>query len=578
MSDRLRITAGQATRAGRKPANQDFHGLYAPQGAALASKGIALALADGISSSDVSQIASETAVSSFLEDYYCTSDAWSVRNAGQRVIAAINSWLYAQTRQSQYREDADRGFVCTFSAVVLKAASAYLFHVGDARIYRLRGGTLERLTEDHRVQVSRHESYLARALGINNQVEIDYQRHSVDVGDVFLLVTDGVYEYLDVPTMADTIDAAGDDLDSAATSLVDTAFEHGSHDNLTVQIVRVDAVPADDRDEIADRLTQLPFPPPLQARMTFEGYEIVRELHVSGRSHVFLARDTETQQPVALKIPASDLKASPELLERFLLEEWIARRIDSPYVLKASPPRRKPGHLFVAMEYIEGQTLTQWMVDHRQPDMASVRPIVEQIGKGVLAFHRQEMLHQDLRPDNILIDATGTVKIIDFGAVEVAGIRESAGRLGADGVLGSQQYAAPEYFTGGQGTVRSDIYALGVITYQMLTGRLPYGPGAARARSRRDLNRLTYPSAIAFNEDVPLWVDAALRKALHPNPSQRYAEVAEFVYDLRHPRGNLVADHELPLIERDPNRFWKGLSALLGMVVVGLLVYIGRVL
>ena len=225
MSDRLRITAGQATRAGRKPANQDFHGLYAPQGAALASKGIALALADGISSSDVSQIASETAVSSFLEDYYCTSDAWSVRNAGQRVIAAINSWLYAQTRQSQYREDADRGFVCTFSAVVLKAASAYLFHVGDARIYRLRGGTLERLTEDHRVQVSRHESYLARALGINNQVEIDYQRHSVDVGDVFLLATDGVYEYLDVPTMADTIDAAGDDLDSAAKSLVDTAFE-----------------------------------------------------------------------------------------------------------------------------------------------------------------------------------------------------------------------------------------------------------------------------------------------------------------------------------------------------------------
>ena len=107
--------------------------------------------------------------------------------------------------------------------------------------------------------------------------------------------------------------------------------------------------------------------------------------------------------------------------------------------------------------------------------------------------------------------------------------------------------------------MRSDIYALGVITYQMLTGRLPCGPGAARARSRRDINRLTYPSAIAFNEDVPLWVDAALRKALHPNPSQRYAEVAEFVYDLRHPRGNLVADHELPLIERDPNRFWKGL-------------------
>lgn len=577
MSEQLRITAGQRSSAGRKPTNQDFHGLYTPKGAALQSKGIAFALADGISSSDVSQIASETAISSFLADYYCTSDAWSVRKSAQRVIAAINAWLYAQTRQSQYREDADRGYVCTFSAVVLKAASAYVFHVGDARIYRLRAGTLERLTEDHRVQVSRHESYLARALGMNNQVEIDYQRLAVEAGDIFLLATDGVYEYLDGPTMADTLTAAGNDLDAAAAQLTETAFAQGSQDNLTVQIVRVDSVPDADRDDITDRLTQLPFPPPLEARMTFEGYEIVRDLHVSGRSHVFLARDIETDRSVALKIPASDLKANPELLERFLLEEWIARRIDSPYVLKASPPRRKPAYLFVAMEYIEGQTLTQWMVDHRRPGMASVRPIIEQIGKGVLAFHRQEMLHQDLRPDNILIDATGTVKIIDFGAVEVAGISESAGRFGADTVLGTQQYAAPEYFVVGRGTVRSDIYSLGVIAYQMLTGRLPYGPGASRARNRSDLNRLKYPSAITFNDDVPVWVDAALRKALHPNPSQRYAEVAEFVYDLRHPRGTLVADHSLPLIERDPNRFWKGLSALLALLVIGLLIYIGRV-
>ncbi|ERJ18159.1 serine-threonine-protein kinase PpkA [Salinisphaera shabanensis E1L3A] len=577
MSTSLAVTVGQASSAGRKPRNQDFHGLRRAQGTALQSKGIALAIADGISSSDVSHIASETAVSGFLEDYYCTSDAWSVCNAAQRVIAAINSWLYAQTRQSQYREDADRGYVCTFSAIVFKAASAYLFHVGDARIYRLRDQALERLTEDHRVQMSRYESYLARALGINNQVEIDYQRLALDVGDVFILATDGVYEYMDDATLIDTIAVHEHDLDTAAARIVDMAYEHGSHDNLTVQIVRVDSLDAQDPDDIAGRLTELAFPPALEARMTFEGYDIVRALNISGRSHVFLARDGDSGEPVALKIPASDLKADPVLLERFLLEEWIARRIDSPYVLKASPPRRKPAHVYVAMEYVEGQTLTQWMVDHPKPDMASVRPIVEQIGKGVLAFHRQEMIHQDLRPDNILIDTLGTVKIIDFGAVEVAGIRESAGRHGSDDVLGTSQYAAPEYFIGGQGTTRSDVYSLGVITYQMLTGQLPYGPNVSRARSSADLNRLSYPSAITCNADVPAWVDGALRKALHPNPIQRYAEVAEFVYDLRHPRGELVADHRLPLIDRDPNRFWKGLSALLGLAVAGLLVYIANI-
>ena len=417
MNTSLAITAGQATQAGRKPRNQDFHGLRLPEGTALQSKGIALAIADGISSSDVAHIASETAVSSFLEDYYCTSDAWSVRNSAQRVITAINAWLYAQTRQSQYREDADRGYVCTFSAVVFKAASAYLFHVGDARIYRLRDGALERLTEDHRIRMSRHESYLARALGINNQVEIDYQRLAIDVGDVFILATDGVYEYMDDATLIDTVACHGDALETAAQRIVDMAYEHGSHDNLTVQIVRVDSLDEQDPDDIAERLTDLAFAPALEPRMTFEGYEIVRTLHISGRSHVFLARDNDSEQVVALKVPASDLKADPLLLERFLLEEWIARRIDSPHVLKASPPRRKPAHVYVAMEYVEGQTLTQWMIDHPQPDMASVRPIVEQIGKGVLAFHRQEMIHQDLRPDNILIDRLGTVKIIDFGAV-----------------------------------------------------------------------------------------------------------------------------------------------------------------
>ncbi|MES1951638.1 serine/threonine-protein kinase [Salinisphaera sp. S4-8] len=574
MPSLLTVTTGQASSAGRKKQNQDFHGLYVPQGTPLHTKGIAVAIADGISSSDVSQIASETAVSSFLEDYYCTSQAWSVRRAGERVIAALNSWLYAQTRQSQYRDDADRGYVCTFSALVLKAASAYLFHVGDTCIYRIRDGALERLTESHRLRISRYESYLSRALGVNDRVEIDYQRLAIASGDVFVLATDGVYEYTDDPTLIDTVAVHGDDLEAAAAHLVDMSYEHGSHDNLTVQLVRIDRVGEASADDISEGVAQRAFAPVLEARMHFEGYEIVRALHVSGRSHVFLARDEVDGAPVALKIPASDLKADPVLLERFLLEEWIARRIDSPYVLKASAPRQNPTHLFVAMEYIEGQSLSQWMVDHPRPDMASVRPIVEQIGKGVLAFHRQEMIHQDLRPDNILIDTLGTVKIIDFGAVAVAGIRESAGRLGSDDVLGTSQYAAPEYFVGAGGSTRSDVYSLGVIAYQMLTGHLPYGPDVSRARNATDLNRLRYTSAIVYNDDVPVWVDNALRKALHPNPDKRYAEVAEFVYDLRHPRGELVADHRLPLIERDPNRFWKGLSAVLGLIVIGLVSYI----
>ncbi|WP_123591237.1 bifunctional protein-serine/threonine kinase/phosphatase [Salinisphaera orenii] len=465
MSEQLRIAAGQYSSAGRKAMNQDFHGLCTPEGPALASKGIAIAIADGIGSSEVSHVASETAVAGFLDDYYCTSEAWSVRRSAERVITATNAWLHTQTRQSPYREDADRGYVCTFSALVLKATTAHVFHVGDARIYRLRDGRLGQLTEDHRVAIGGGQSYLARALGVGERIDIDYRGHSIATGDVFVLLTDGVHEHVDDARIAEILAAHAEDPDAAAKQLAARAFEAGSEDNLTAQVVRVEAVPHSDPEDIAERLTRLPHPPELEARDTFEGYEIVRQLHVSSRSRIHLAREMETDRPVALKTPGSDLRDDPVLLERFLLEEWIARRLDSPHVLKPAGRRHRQAHVYVAMEYIEGTTLTQWMIDHPRLEMAAVRELVTQIGKGVLAFHRQEMIHQDLRPDNILIDATGTVKIIDFGAVEVAGISESAGRLGADEILGTEQYAAPEYFLGERGTVRSDLFSLAAITY-----------------------------------------------------------------------------------------------------------------
>src|SRR6188472_2206237 len=120
MPRELRISVGQHSDKGRKEINQDFHGVLIPNEPMLGMKGIAIALADGISSSNVSQIASESAVKSFLTDYYCTSESWSVKTSAQRVLAATNSWLHSQTRQSQYHYDKDRGYVCTLSAMVVK--------------------------------------------------------------------------------------------------------------------------------------------------------------------------------------------------------------------------------------------------------------------------------------------------------------------------------------------------------------------------------------------------------------------------------------------------------------------------
>ncbi|KAF0205854.1 MAG: dual serine/threonine-protein [Gallionellaceae bacterium] len=572
MPSQLKISAGQHTDKGRKEINQDFHGVYIPKEPLLTSKGIAIALADGISTSNVSQVASETAVKSFLTDYFCTSEAWSVKKSAEQVLIATNSWLHAQTRQSEHRYDKDKGYVCTLSAIVIKSTTAHILHVGDSRVYRLRGNALEQLTKDHRHWVSQDKSHLSRALGISEELEIDYHSLPVEQGDIFLLVTDGIYEYVDPDRLIKLIRENAADLDQAAQAITTQAYAQGSTDNLTAQLVRVDELPGQDANAIYQQMTELPFPPLLEARMMFDGYQVIREVHASSRSHVYLALDTETNTQVIIKTPSIDLRGDPAYLERFLMEEWIARRINSAYVLKPCLQTRKRNYLYIVTEFIDGQTLTQWMIDNPKPNLETVRGIVEQIAKGLQAFHRKEMLHQDLRPENIMIDSTGTVKIIDFGSTRVAGIMEITTPIARTDLLGTAQYTAPEYFIGESGTPRSDMFSLGVITYQMLTGKLPYGAQVAKCRTKAAQNNLIYDSALHDEREMPAWIDDVIRKMVHPNPYKRYEELSEFLYDLRHPNKAFLNKTRAPLLERNPVLFWKGVSFILAVIIAMLLI------
>ncbi|WP_163559400.1 bifunctional protein-serine/threonine kinase/phosphatase [Halomonas sp. NO4] len=567
----LRIALGQHSAPGRKAVNQDFHGCRVPREPQLSLQGIALAMADGISSSAVSQVASETAVKSLLDDYYATSEAWSVRHAVERVLTATNAWLHAQSRQGPHRYAPDRGYVCTLSALVIKATTAHLFHVGDTRIYRLHADSLEPLTQDHRLWLSQTESQLSRALGADALVEIDYRALPLAIGDTFLLATDGVYEHLSAEAILHSVAAHRDDLDEAARHIVDQAYRQGSEDNLSVQLVRIEALPHTAAPPLHREVEELPLPPLLEPRARFDGYRILRELHASSRSHVYLALDEASGTRVVLKTPSIDLRDDPGYLERLLMEEWLARRINSRHVLKAALPDRRRHYLYTVTEYLEGQTLAQWLRDNPAPDLETVRGIVEQVARGLQALHRREVLHQDLRPENLMIDATGTVTLIDLGAARIAGIVESATTLESSPLPGTALYMAPEYFLGEVGTTRSDLYSLGVLTYRMLAGRFPYGTRVARTRTRDDQRRLTYRSVLDEERAIPAWIDATLSRALHPHPEKRYQALSEFVHDLRRPNPTYLNRTRPPLIERHPVAFWQGLSAILAVVILALL-------
>jgi len=284
---------------------------------------------------------------------------------------------------------------------------------------------------------------------------------------------------------------------------------------------------------------------------------------------VYLVSEPDGSRAV-LKVPSIYLAHDEGYLRRFAMEEWIARRIDSPHVLKARPAVGARTCLYLVLEYVDGQTLAQWMRDHPAPNLEAVRGIVEQVARGLEAFHRREMVHGDIRPENVILDGAGTARIIDFGSVRVAGVAELSQEEA--GPLGTAQYSAPECLLGETATAEADVYALGAIAYQALTGRLPYGALPGRLRSARELRRLHYRSCRDVRPDVPPWVDGALRRALSPPPAPRYRTPSEFAYDLRHPHAQGQAAG--PWLERDPVLFWKAASIVLA---AGLLVALAQI-
>ncbi|RKF20489.1 bifunctional protein-serine/threonine kinase/phosphatase [Alginatibacterium sediminis] len=573
METQLKVVSGHYSVAGRKASNQDYVDCYRPKPLAASIKGLSWAIADGVSSSEYSAIASQCCVEDFFDDYYATSPSSSIQSSAKSALQAVNARLYARSQEGPGRYQSDRGYVCTFSGLVLHERSAYWFHVGDSRIYRIRAGAIEQLTHDHRVWESSEQSYLSRAMGCDLQLTIDSDSCAIEVGDTFVLATDGVYEFLDLAQHIQTLENTTKDIEQLAQTLVNLAVDNGSDDNLSLQIIKVKSVPASAARRFIDDLNQLEIPPVLETPCEFDGYKIIKKLYSSARSHVYLTQlaDDEKSPLLVLKAPSIEQENDPEHLERLVLEEWLARKVSNKYVQSAPSLNHQRNYLYVVLEYVTGQSLAQWMRDHPEPKLEQVRDIIEQVAWGLQSLHRSQILHQDLRPENIIIDKDGRVKIIDLGAAYVSGVSDAMNSTCANQINGSVQYTAPEYFLGEPGGVNADLFSLAVICYQMLSARLPYGAQVPKSRTRAAQNKLAYVSVLDDEREIPIWVDETLRKALHPKPNHRYQEISEFLLELRQPSEDFLKRKHLPIMERNPLLFWKCTSLGLALALVYLL-------
>ena len=383
-----------------------------------------------------------------------------------------------------------------------------------------------------------------------------------------------------VERTADSPTSQTQEADQIAKALCQLALDAGSTDNLSVLLLRIDEVGEPNLEDIGLVSANLPVKTSLQPRQVFDGFMVLKTLHFGHRSHVYLVRDEASGERMVLKTPSAEHQENRNYLDQLLLEEWTAQRIDSPHVAQAPKLNRAKQYLYALSEYVEGDTLRQWMTDHPKPSLDQVRRILTDIGAGLRAMHRQEIIHQDIRPENIMIAEDG-IKIIDLGSAWVPGVEDlKSGEIGA--MPGTAQYSAPEYFVGlpigQQIDARADVFSLSVIAYEMLTGHLPFGLGIPKATSLQDINRLKYQPIKAHRTNLPDWLDRVILKGLSLDRRTRFSEAAELIHALTRPGGEFTAPRRLPLMEKHPIKFWQSLCLLLLLCQIGLLTVIYQLL
>jgi serine/threonine protein phosphatase PrpC len=550
---------GFASKTGLRKNNEDFAG--AVLGAELPEprQEVVAAIADGIGGAKGGRIAAETAVRGFLDGFCDLPQTMEVQRAGATIVSALNGWINSQGRQDPKLA----GMGCTFTALVLRGRVAHLLHVGDTRAYRLSSDRMTCLTTDHvRQDGTGHSHTLTRALGVEAEVRLDYATQPVALHDRFLLCSDGVHGFLADQSIADILrqrSAPGD----TASALVATALGSGSTDNCTALVLDVVALPNAGSGDISAAVLPLPLIPAPLGGETIDGF-VLRTLISDGRyTRLFAAEDEVEGGNFALKFPKPQIASVEAYHAAFVREAWVGARVHNPWVGRVVelPPGRQTC-LYTVMPLYHGELLEVRLTRAPALGLEEGRNITIKLARAVAALHRAGIIHRDIKPDNVILEGGGSLKLIDLGVVRVPGLEE----FPPDNIPGTAAYMAPEMLAGEGGNEATDIYALGVTMFRALTGQYPYGNLDAVSPPRR-----TRPTELSpLRPDLPAWIGAALARATAVDPARRFDDMIEFALVMEAGPARARAEMRRPqtLYERAPLRVWQGLAALLALALL----------
>jgi serine/threonine-protein kinase len=492
-------------------------------------------LADGVGGMGSGEVASrmgaETAIDVFRESKPETPPADVFRQIYDTASAKI------------FQASRERGRMATTMVTsIFRHDRVSIAHVGDSRAYLVRSGKIKRLTSDHtytslqvklglllerNAMTSPHRSTLTRALGFEPMCHYDLVTEPLQAGDMVLQCSDGLYGFVLDEEILDIVVKFHPG--QACKNLLALAERRQASDNVSLQLIQVWDV---DRPEgaAAPASPALPAGKDVNVGTLLDGrFEITDVIAKSGMGSLFKANDRQTGNAVALKIPHLQIESDPAGFERFRREEEIGLKLNHPFILKMFPVEKK-SRPYIVMEYLEGQTLNELLNRVRplpEPDAAK---IASRICEALDYLHKNQVVHRDMKPHNIMLCNDGSIRVMDFGIAKSLASRRLT-FVGFTPTMGTPDYMAPEQVKGGRGDERTDIYSLGAILYEMATGEVPFGGDSpyvimnSRVTGDPVAPRKVNPKLTPVLEEITL-------HAMERDPRRRYQSALEMKREL----------------------------------------------
>ena len=537
--------------------NEDFILTWAPADQAQrTSHGAVAIIADGVGGQGDGEVASRMAAELSLEQFQQAAPDLSLNATLWRMFNAANLAVYDAGMAARSPEGR---MATTLVAVVFRHDQIGIGHVGDSRAYRIHQGAITQLTTDHTF-VAFHAKLglfaghylekssplrggLTRSIGKDPIVPVDFVYSQVDPGDLIILCTDGVHTFVEDAELLQL--ATADPPAEAVHNILGLCAARGTEDNSSVIVCRVDAVqrvhyyrglaiiekPTDGKRPMSQEIQP--------KEVVDDRFEIVETIAQSGMATIFKALDRTTGKLVALKVPLMQFESDPAFFSRFEREEQIGLALDHPAILKILPVANK-SRPYIAMELLQGVTLDR-MLQEKHPHPLETTQAVEiaaNVADALAHMHERDIVHRDLKPANIMVAADGSLRIIDFGIAKSAGMRRVT-FTGFSPAMGTPDYMAPEQVLGKRGDARTDIYSLGAMLYEMLTGHTPFdGENPYMVMQARITGDPRAPRSL--NPALTPQLEEIILHAMARDPKDRYQTAREFEEDLLHPNAVTV--------------------------------------